>query len=366
MSFKAHRPSLSEREIKMEFVSRKQHTRSTVYRRPTVTVRPRGTSSTPDSKAHIHAVVPEYESIVKIPKQDKRSHHNGDVGVYHDIIPGKPKPVFSVPDKPVDPVEREAEPAVVPIEIQFRHSQVSEVEMEPEESREPVVATMDRSVKPKRKAHRLLYVAAASIFLLGGSVAIQGFLTNQNADSQVKALQSKSNDDGSSSLPTDDKPKDKNYVANHKVSPLLPRTITISSIGVSARVTQVGIDKEGAMLAPSTAYDAGWYTGSSRPGENGAMVIDGHVRGVGGPGVFDKIDTLKAGDEIIVERGDGKKLVYSVVSSETVMTDKLDMGKLLVSSNTALPGLNLITCAGTYDAKNNQFNQRTVVYTVQK
>ena len=341
----------------MEFVPRRQPERTTTYRRPAVVVKSRDpiltnpTSTAPQSNAFDPAMIGTKAN------QDGKVIPNVDVGVYHDIIPKKHRNVSNVhPVQQVTTVQSDA-PKV--------HNEVIHLEREPSARPIPQVLPVNELQQPK-KSPRLLYAAAACIFLLGGSVVLQGFLTNQSAQTQVKALQSSSDDSSGGGLPTDEKPKDKNYVANHKVSPFLPRVITISSIGVSARVTQVGIDKEGAMLAPTTAYDAGWYTGSSRPGENGAMVIDGHVRGVGGPGVFSDLDSLKEGDEISIERGDGTKLEYGVVSTETVALSELDMGKLLVSANTALPGLNLITCAGTYDQKNDQFDKRTIVYAVQK
>lgn len=345
----------------MEFVPRTQPSRTNVYRRPSVDVRPRVSpaQSMADVKP-IPAPAVEYEiPEVKHPPQQARPI-NSDIGVYHDIIPQRSKQTQKAGPEPVGPQSKISE-------SDDRNGENAHPGKDPEATLEQTVVAAAIEQNPKkRKGYRLLYVAAASIFLLGGSVVLQGFLTNKDAETQVRALQTQAGDGESSGLPTDEKPKDKNYVANHKVSPLLPRVLSISSIGVSARVTQVGTDKEGAMLAPSTAYDAGWYTGSSRPGENGAMVIDGHVRGVGGPGVFDKLNKLKAGDEITVERGDGNKYTYAVTGTETVSTKDVDMGKLLVSSDTAVPGLNLITCAGTYDAKNNQFDKRTVVYAVQK
>ncbi|MBC7512330.1 class F sortase [Candidatus Saccharibacteria bacterium] len=340
----------------MEFNSRKQHTRATVYRRPVIAVKPRGDTVVASEPQNQYSPLQDYSELINVVQKQQVSSRSVDSGVYHDIIPRaqRPAPAQSKNILTASPMAPSASES---------HAKIVELEKEPAER---AVVEPDQLKNPKKKGYRLIYAAAASIFLLGGSVVLQGVMTNHTAETQVKALQSKSDDSASDVLPTDEKPKDKNYVANHKVSPLIPRVFSIPSLNVSARATQVGIDKDGAMLAPTTAYDVGWYTGSSRPGENGAMVIDGHVRGVGGPGVFGKLSTLKTGDEMNVERGDGKMYSYVVRAVETVPINKLDMGRLLVSADTALPGLNVITCAGTYDAKNNQFDQRTVVYAVQK
>lgn len=221
-----------------------------------------------------------------------------------------------------------------------------------------------------KKRHRRLALAFYGLAIVtvlgGGFLAYQAYSANRAVEKQVETLtQQEASSGSSSSLPSDTKPKDPNYVQNYKVGPLVPRLLTIKKLGMTSRVMPVGTDKEGRMDVPKTAYDVGWYTASARPGEMGAMVIDGHVQGVGGPAVFTKLHTLVAGDTIQVERGDGKKIDYKVVSVETVPANTVDMAKLLVSSNTAAPGLNLITCGGTYSAEKGTFTDRTVVYTLQ-
>lgn len=214
----------------------------------------------------------------------------------------------------------------------------------------------------------VLYALALVVLGIGGLLAYQAYRTNQAIEKQVATLSAAQDDPDTSttSLPTDTKPKDPNFVQNYKVGPLVPRLLTIKKLGMTSRVMPIGTDKDGRMDVPKTAYDVGWYTASSRPGEQGAMVIDGHVQGVGGPAVFTKLHTLLAGDVLQIERGDGKKIEYKVMSVETVPADKVDMGKLLVSMNTAIPGLNLITCGGTYVAEKGTFTDRTIVYALQK
>lgn len=230
-----------------------------------------------------------------------------------------------------------------------------------------------KNKKPRKKLSRfqkVMYGSAATVVAVGVLLAFQAYMANTAVEIQVKKLQAADakgdTSSGTSSLPSDEKPKDPNYLQNYKVAPQLPQLLTISKIGVSARVLQVGVDSNNQMEVPKTAYDVAWYNGSSRPGENGAMVIDGHVQGVAGPAIFSNLKKLAAGDTITVQRGDGKQFTYTVVKTETIPVGDVDTGKLLVSADTNKPGLNLITCAGSYDQSADQFDSRTIVYAVQQ
>ena len=217
---------------------------------------------------------------------------------------------------------------------------------------------------------RALYAASFVVIMLGGGLAYQAYSTNLAVDAQIKKLQTEGLGAGdsstSSSLPSDMKPTNKNYLQDYQVGLALPRVLAIKKINVAARIMQVGVDNDGKMGVPKTAYDVAWYNGSSRPGEAGAMVVDGHVQGVGGPAIFADLKRLAVGDQITVERGDGKVFTYTVKKFETVPVEKVDMGRLLVSVDTNVPGLNLITCAGGYDNVADSFDSRTIVYAVQR
>ena len=118
------------------------------------------------------------------------------------------------------------------------------------------------------------------------------------------------------------------------------------------------------MQAPKSTFDVGWYDGSSKPGEPGAMFIDGHVSGPKNRGIFYDIKKLKKGDVVEIERGDGLKLEFKVVAVEKYDANNVDMNKALRSYDPSKQGLNLMTCAGQFLPKEQTFNQRVVVYTV--
>jgi len=210
----------------------------------------------------------------------------------------------------------------------------------------------------------VLYAMAGVLLIAGGYVVFSSIRTNDHVKAQVKQLQSTNgSSDDAGDTPTNEKPSAA-AVSGYSVAPLLARYLDIPKLGVHARVRPLGIKSDNTLKAPSNGYDVGWYDASSRPGENGAMLIDGHSNVLGTPGVFAKLPKLAAGDQLKVTRGDGKVLTYTVRSVETVDDKKVDMSSLLISADTAKPGLNLITCAGDVIPGTLHLDKRAVVRAV--
>jgi len=211
-----------------------------------------------------------------------------------------------------------------------------------------------------------MYASAAALFMIGGYVAFGGWQANHKVAAQVEQLQkqtSKSSGGEEQAAPSTDKPTDA-AVRNYAVSPNLPRYIEIAKLGVHARVMPMSVNRKNELQAPTNVYNTGWYNASAQPGQIGAMLIDGHS-GIGNfKGIFHDIGKLITGDSITVTRGDGAKFDYKVVRTETVDESKVDMASLLVSADTAKPGLNLITCAGDQIPGTFQLKQRTMVFAV--
>jgi LPXTG-site transpeptidase (sortase) family protein len=124
----------------------------------------------------------------------------------------------------------------------------------------------------------------------------------------------------------------------------------------------MGVSTKNQLQAPGNVYDAGWYNASAQPGQPGAMLIDGHISSWTTQGVFYGLNKLKAGDAITITRGDGQKFTYGVVKVATVDAKSVDMSSLLVSADTAKPGLNLISCSGDVIPGSNEFDKRITVY----
>jgi len=216
-----------------------------------------------------------------------------------------------------------------------------------------------------------LQVAAVFMILVSGYISVTTWLVNAHVQAQTthdSPIASSNNGadpqvvDGNQNI---SEAPITNFAA-YKVPPQSPRFVYIDKFKVQARVFKLGIGGDGALQTPHSSYDVGWYTESAGPGENGAMLLDGHALGPTKPGVFYDLKKLASGDTIRVERGDGKTFTYVVQQVSVVNAQNVPMDKLLVPIKPGAKGLNLISCTGVYNAKSESFNQRALVYAILK
>lgn len=157
-------------------------------------------------------------------------------------------------------------------------------------------------------------------------------------------------------------------VKEHTVPPFQPRYISILTIGVAdTRVFSVGVEANGALGVPANISDAAWYNKSSTPGSGGVVLIDAHNGGITRNGVFAKLGTLKKGDKITVERGDGQKFTYAVYENQSMALDDVNSHGMKMMTESAVPGkeaLNLITCDGKWVPRLGQFDRRIMLRAV--
>lgn len=153
---------------------------------------------------------------------------------------------------------------------------------------------------------------------------------------------------------------------NHSVPETHPKYLVIPKLSINTNVYTVGITREGAIDAPQTAWDVGWYKDGALPGSgSGAALIDGHVNDAyNTPGVFYKLAELTIGDEITIIRGDNSEIRYKVASVTEEPLSGIDMRKVLSSAEPGKEGLNLITCGGKYDQAARTYTNRVIVYSV--
>lgn len=126
----------------------------------------------------------------------------------------------------------------------------------------------------------------------------------------------------------------------------------------------VNLGGEVSVAQPSEFKD-GVYKVDKLDSVASVALIDGHS-GIGKTqGIFHGLATLVVGDAVSIKRGDGQTFAYTVVDVKIQNVDDVDMGRLLVSADTAKPGLNLITCAGDQIPGTFNLKQRVVVRAVQ-
>jgi len=211
---------------------------------------------------------------------------------------------------------------------------------------------------------------ACLVFALGLGVSLQALLTNRDASAQVAALskqvdsQSGGGSGDNSSLPSTTKPSSQ-AVSNYAVAADLARYLEIPKLNVYARVTQVGVTTSGALGTPNNVFDTAWYSGSAKPGQPGATLIDGHVSSWTTHGVFYNIKHLVKGDNIRIVRGDGVVINYQVVKTQVYNANDVDMQAAVTPITPGKSGLNLITCTGQVQKGTSEFNQRVIVFAQQ-
>jgi len=219
------------------------------------------------------------------------------------------------------------------------------------------------SIKP-----RLFYGMAVILFGLGILVAITGLKANDKVAAQVEMLQRTATKQPggaapAGTLPSTDKPSGDSF-HQHQVASDLPRYIMIPKLGVSSRVYTMGLNDKNELDTPNNIYDTGWFSGSSKPGTPGAMLVDGHS-GIGKTnGVFHNAAKLKKGDLVVVTRGDGEKFNYQVSEVKVLKVNQVDMTSMITPADGAPEGINIITCTGKLIPGTTSLDQRVLVRAV--
>lgn len=246
----------------------------------------------------------------------------------------------------------------------------------PRQERSAVLARQMVQKKPKKivphvtrksRVSALLVLMAVVIFSGGSIVSYLGWKAGNAASAHADVLaESIEKIDKSSGQTPSEENISAEVLANYHVGSEFPRYLRIPRLQINSRILRQEVNISGSIGAPDNIADAGWYDGSSNPGDNGAVVITGHVAGETKSGIFYRLGNLREGDTIEIERGDGKTYRYKVVKSEAVDRDKLPMEQLLNSIEPGKPGLNLVTHSTRYDTMTNKYEQTTVVYAVQQ
>ncbi|MFB9929161.1 class F sortase [Amycolatopsis halotolerans] len=145
-------------------------------------------------------------------------------------------------------------------------------------------------------------------------------------------------------------------------SGLRPTSVEIPKIGAKSTLITVLPNKDGQISVPSVKnpMQAAWYRLSPVPGDVGPAIVLGHVDGDHKPGIFYKLKDVNPGDEVDVERSDGKKLKFVVDRKEQVPKDTFPTQA--VFGNTDKPQLRIITCGGVFDHAEHSYKDNIVVY----
>jgi sortase A len=125
------------------------------------------------------------------------------------------------------------------------------------------------------------------------------------------------------------------------VSAALPaRRLIIPSIGLDTKVIQLGtkLDKYGQIAWETAPFAVGQHKGLAGPGQNGNMVLSGHVSSPNEGAIFTHLGDLKVGEGVIVAT-DERQYLYRVTDRKIVTPDDVS-----VLDQTPDPTATLITC----------------------
>jgi LPXTG-site transpeptidase (sortase) family protein len=144
--------------------------------------------------------------------------------------------------------------------------------------------------------------------------------------------------------------------------------VSIPSIGVDSKVVEVGWDVQDQGGQPVAVwqvaeYAVGQHRGSDNPGENGNIVLAGHVGGYGK--VFKDLFYVKPGDQITLYSG-GQQYMYVVQERLLLTEDGVSPEQHAANAQYIAPTdhevVTLVTC---WPAKGpDRFTQRVVVRAV--
>ena len=211
-------------------------------------------------------------------------------------------------------------------------------------------------------------VVAVVVLIVTGFISLDTWLTNRQVAGEVAQASPKNDKNDKRSYARadprpDETPLPKDSLKNYMTAADTPRAVYVDKLNVAARTIPLGVEPDGKIAAPQSVYDAGWYQGSVKPGETGAVVVDGHASGASKLGAFGKLAELNTGDVITLQTGNMKKFKYKVVKKEIVEASKVNMQKVMLPHGNALEAANFITCAGDWTKDNSTMTKRVVIYT---
>ncbi|MCA1671456.1 MAG: class F sortase [Actinobacteria bacterium] len=152
--------------------------------------------------------------------------------------------------------------------------------------------------------------------------------------------------------------------AAHPLAEAEPVALQIETIDATSTLIPLGLQGDGTIEVPSLdqPMQAGWYRYGPTPGELGPAVVLGHVNARGEHGIFARLSELAPGDDVRIERADGRTAVFTVTNLDQIA--KTVFPTDAVYGDTADAQLRLITCGGELDQERHSYRDNIIVYAV--
>lgn len=149
-------------------------------------------------------------------------------------------------------------------------------------------------------------------------------------------------------------------VARTDADVALPVRLRIPELGVDSPLDTLGQAPDRTVEVPADPVRAGWYALGPRPGQAGPAVVLGHVDGNGRPGVFFRVDELRPGAVVVVDRADGSEAHFRVTRLERMPKTSFPTSEVYLP--TAGPELRLVTCGGSFDSAIGHYRDNVIAY----
>ncbi len=153
-------------------------------------------------------------------------------------------------------------------------------------------------------------------------------------------------------------------VRARRATALTPTRVKLSSVGIDAPASPVGIDVgKGVLGVAPDIHRTGWWADGAQPGDKaGAVLIAGHVDSArAGAGAFFRVKDARAGERVELTTGGGRTFTYKVVSVRSYLKSKLPTD---VWSRRGPARLVLVTCGGPFDHANGHYRDNIVLTAV--
>ena len=141
-----------------------------------------------------------------------------------------------------------------------------------------------------------------------------------------------------------------------------PVRLSVPILNISAKVVQLGLNRNGTVQVPSNVRDTGWYRWGPTPGQIGSAVILGHVDSFRGPGVFFRLRDLAKGNHVVVTLANGRAVTFRVTAVRTY--SKTRFPAHLVYGSHGSRALQLVTCGGKFNSTTGSYESNVVVFSI--
>lgn len=208
----------------------------------------------------------------------------------------------------------------------------------------------------------------AALVFMAGVLVITGKVIRQNGAATVTTQTASAaqtlgaHTDQASAISVDETEISSDELDGYDTAADKPRIVLVPRLKVQSRIVPVAAGYNGEPLQTKSLYDFGWLSDTALPGSMGVTVVSGYTAGPTKLGPLTQISDLKVGDDITIERGDGKTYVYKVIRSQVYEANKVDMSAVRSPAIAGKPGLNILTYTGRFNIRANQFEPRTVIF----